>query len=151
MLFSKKGLRVNVDYNCRKFLETLFSILQNCGNMSELVLCEIILTKWLPFLTYGLECFELLEYEKRHITVAFNTVIRRIFKLSKHTSVRYVLHCIGSNPGKILLDERRCLLLCSCISSSCSVIKGLSALLVFSDYYYDMCSRYNICSLYNRS
>ena len=52
MLFYKKGLRINVDYNCRKFLGTSFSILQNCGYMSELVLCEIILTKCLPILTY---------------------------------------------------------------------------------------------------
>ena len=147
MLFSKKGLRVYVDYNCRKFLGTSLSILQNCGNMSEHAPCEIILTKYLPILTYGLECFKLLEYEKRHITVAFNTVIRRIFKLSKHTSVRHVLHCLGSKPEKNLNDERRCLLLSSCISSSCSVIKSLSALLVFSDYYYMTCVQGTLSAL----
>ena len=58
MLFSKKGLRFNVDYNCRKFLGTSFSILQNYGYMRELFQSEITLTKCLPILTYGLECFE---------------------------------------------------------------------------------------------
>ena len=57
VMHSKNGFRFDTNYNCRKFLCSSFSILQKCGRLSEPVLCEIILTKCLPILTYGLQCF----------------------------------------------------------------------------------------------
>ena len=99
ILYSKGGLRVNVHVNCRKFLGSSFSILQSCRGFNEQVLCEIILTKCLPILMYGLESFRLLAAERDKVKMAFNCVIRRIFKLSKFTSVRHIIHMIGSKPG----------------------------------------------------
>ena len=43
-LLLHKGLRVNVDSNCRKILSASFCILQRFGHLSEPVLREIILT-----------------------------------------------------------------------------------------------------------
>ena len=56
-LLLHKGLRVNVDSNCRKFFGASFCISQRFGHLFEPVLCEIILTKCLPILLYGVECF----------------------------------------------------------------------------------------------
>ena len=50
----------------------------------------------------------LLGEQKRRMRVAFNTVIKRIFKLSKYTDV---IVYIDSKPYDIILDERRFLLL----------------------------------------
>ena len=115
-LQSRKGLSVNIDSNCRKFLGASFSILKRFGNLSESVLSEIILTKYLPILAKGMECFALLCEQKRKMCVAFNSVNKRIFRSSRFTSVRDVNVYIGSKPCDILLDERRFLLNMSCLN-----------------------------------
>ena len=46
------------------------AVLHRCGNLSEPVLCEIVLTKSLPILMYGVECFSLLIEQKRKLCVA---------------------------------------------------------------------------------
>ena len=150
VMHSKNGLRVNTNYNCRKSLCSSFSILQKCGRLSEPVLCKIILTKCLPILTYGLECFNLLNSQRQQITMAFNTVIRKIFKLSKHTSVRHVIHYIGSKPCKILIDERRCLLISLCLTSCYASVKNIALLYILSDDFNFLCVNYDICYLYNQ-
>ena len=114
-LHSQKGLRVNSSINCRNLLGASFGILQGFGYLSEEVLCEIIFKKCLLILTYGMECFELLGEQRHRMSVAFNTVARQIFKLSKYTSVHNVIFYIGSKPCDIILDERRFLLLQSCM------------------------------------
>ena len=86
-VLSHIGLRVNVDSNCRKFLGTSFSLLQRFfGHLSEPVLCEIILTKYLPILMYGLECLVLLSEQRRKLCVAFNMLTRHIFNFSRYNS-----------------------------------------------------------------
>ena len=56
-LQSRKGLRVNIDSNCRKFLDASFSILQRFGHLSEPVLCEIISTVLAYFnIRHGMFC-----------------------------------------------------------------------------------------------
>ena len=35
----------------------------------------------------------------------FNTMIRRVFKLSRYASVRDLIECIGAEPSNILLDK----------------------------------------------
>ena len=70
-----------------------------------------------------MECFELFGKHRCRVRAAFNTVVRRIFKLSKYSSVRDVIVCIGSKPCDIILDERRVSLLQSCMQSACGVIR----------------------------
>ena len=98
---SHKGLRVNVDSNCRKFLNASFCILQRFGYLSKPVLCEIILIKCLPILLYVIECFVLLSEQRRKLCVALNTVKRRIFILSRYTSVHDLIAYIDSKPCDI--------------------------------------------------
>jgi Reverse transcriptase (RNA-dependent DNA polymerase) len=128
-VFDRNGLKVNVDHNCRKFLGASFSILQRFGYFPETVLCKLILTKCLPILTYGMECFALLSEQRRKLSVAFNTVIRRIFKLSRYTSVRDIIIIVGSKPCDVLVDERRVLQLLTCLKGDCDVIRICGRLL----------------------
>ena len=148
ILYSKGGLRVNVHVNCMKFLGSSFSILQSCRGFNEQVLCEIILTKCLPILMYGLESFRLLAAERDKVKMAFNCVIRRIFKLSKFTSVRHIIHMIGSKPGNILIDERRCLLLLSCSRDECTVVRNVASVLACCDDFNRIFITYNVSSVY---
>jgi hypothetical protein len=141
---SRGCLRLNADVNCRKFLGAFFSILQHCGHLSETVLCEIIVTKCLPVLTYGLECFRLLSYQKQKVNVAFNTIIRRIFKLSRYTSVRDIIMCIGCKPTSDLLDERRILLLLSCLHSEFCVVSRCAHSLRYTVDFVRICNVYGV-------
>ena len=70
---------------------------------------------------------------KARMCVAFNTVVRQIFKLSKYTSVHDVIIYIGSKPCDIILDERGFLLLQSCMQSACGVIRKCRHMLYHSN------------------
>ena len=75
----KKGLKINVELNCRKFIGASFTVLLRCGNLSEPILCEIVLTKCLPISMYGVECFLLLVEQKCKLRLAFKTVQLDVF------------------------------------------------------------------------
>ena len=77
----------------------------------------------------GVECFSLLVAQKCKLCLSFITIIRRIFKLFRYTSVRKGIVYIRSKPCNILLDERRFLLSLSCLESTCNPIR-LSACLM---------------------
>ena len=94
-----------------------------CTSLSEPVLLEIVLNQYLPILMYGVKCFSLLVEQTRKLCIAFNSVIRCIFKLSRYTSLCEVIVYIGSKPRDILLDERRFLLLLFCLKSICNPIR----------------------------
>lgn len=81
------------------------SIFQRFGCFLKTVLYEIIFTKYLPILTYGLDGFVLLSEQRQKLSEDFNTVIQRIFKLSRFTSVRNIIMYAGSKPCDILVDE----------------------------------------------
>jgi hypothetical protein len=130
---SEKELTVDVNVNCRKFLGACFGMFQRCGALSEPVLCELVLKKCLPILVYGTECIRLKTAQKQRLNVAFNTVIRRVFKLSKYTSVKNIIFYIGGKPVKILLDERRCLLIKSCLDGSCGLLRKCARLVGWTD------------------
>ena len=83
-------------------------------------------------LAYAMECFELLGEQRLRMRVAFNTVVKRSFKLIKYTSVHDVSVYIGSMFCDIILDERRFLLLQSCIQSACGVKRKCGHVLSYS-------------------
>ena len=68
-----------------------------------------------------MECFMLLSEQRRKLRVAFNTVTKRVFKLSRYTSVHDLIVYIGSKPCDNLLDKRCSSLLMSCLKSDCNV------------------------------
>ena len=133
MVQSERELSVDVNVNCRKFLGACFGMFQRCGALNELILCELVLKKCLPILVYGLECVRLKAAQKQRLSVSFNTVIRRVFKLSRYTSVKNVIFYVGGKPVKILLDERRCLLIKSCLYGSCGILRKCARLVGWTD------------------
>jgi hypothetical protein len=141
---SHKGLRINIEANCRKFLGSAFGIFQKCGYLSEEVLCEIIFTKCLPVLTYGLECFKLLEQQKHKLCVALNTVVRRIFNMSRRTSVRDIIVYAGSKPCDVMLDERHFLLLRECLRSDYGIVRLCGRLHGQLKYVTKICLTYGV-------
>jgi hypothetical protein len=65
----------------------------------------------------------MLSEQRQNLSVAFNTIIQRIFKLSRFTSVRNVIMYAGSKPSNILVDERHLLQLsCLKVIVECEVI-----------------------------
>ena len=129
----------------RKFLGSVFAILQKCNNISEEIKCHIIQHSCLPILTYGNDALRLSEREMHDLSVTYNTAIRRCFYLSKYTSVRYILHCMGSLPFNMIMDERYICLVKDCISPHSSSVLRLCGLLCANDNnFVDLCLKYRV-------
>ena len=107
-------LQVAVDIKCRKFLSASYAILQKCAELSEEILCQIINTRCLPILIFGLESFHLSFVQKCRKAVAYNNIIKLIFNLGRFVSVRNVIAFICSKPADTVADERRLLLVLEC-------------------------------------
>ena len=115
-------LVVNTDANYRKFLGASFSLLQKCSSLNKLVQFHVIFTKFLLILLHGLECFKLYNWQKQKLSVSFNTIIRRIFNLSRMSSIRNLWFYMGIKPIKTLFDEKKSLLVLSCLHKNCMYV-----------------------------
>ena len=56
MLVSGKSFNVDVEINRSKFLVRAYAILNRCGTLSEEVKMQLISSKCVPTLLYGMEC-----------------------------------------------------------------------------------------------
>ena len=137
-------LQVAVDINCRKFLSASYAILQKCAGLSEEILCQIINTRCLPILLYGLESFQLSFVQKRRIKVAYNNIVRRIFNLGRFVSVRNVIAFIGAKPADIAADERRLLLVHECWFSLSSLLHDCAYITVNSNVFTNLSFVYDV-------
>jgi len=142
----KAGTSFCVDsvFNCRKFLGSVFAILQKTKNISEEVKCHIIQHSCLPILSYGTEAVTLTKKQVHGLSVAYNTAIRRCFGLSRMCSVRFVLRCIGSIPLDILLHKRRLLLVKDCISRGSNVLRFCGLIALSESKFQDFCYLYDV-------
>ena len=114
-LIGGRHLSVDVDCNRKKFLATAYAILNRCGGLSEEVLMQLITKQCVPILLYGVECFNLSSQQKSKLSVALNSVIRRIYHLNRWTSVREYLFYNGIYPMVLMLEERFWVLASNCL------------------------------------
>ena len=136
-----KKLSVNIDLNCRKFLGTSFAILQKCKYLSEEVLCKLILTNCLPTLLYGVDSVSLMKGQIKRMSVAFNTVFRRIFNMSKFSSMRIIYNFIGTKTLDCIYDERCFCLFRNCFTSSFELLRFCS---LFASSQRDLNFKYDV-------
>jgi hypothetical protein len=123
LLLSGKRLCVNTDLNCRKFLGSSFALMQKCGGLSEEILCKLIMTHCVPFLFYGIDSVFLTIEQIHKMSVTFNTVFRRIFHMSRSTSMRLIYNFLGIKTFDCLYDERHLCLIRNCCFSSCELLR----------------------------
>ena len=117
-----------------------FGILQICDNISEEILWNVIQCNCLPILLHDIDSIHLRAAQVQKLFVAYNTVIRRC-------SVGNVLYYWGTLLVKLLLEERRLILVKSCI-----FYPGLLGLCGFlsmnEDDFIDVCYMYDVhCNL----
>ena len=124
-----KRLSVNIDLNCRKFLSASFAIMQKCKYLSEEILCELVQTNCLPILLYGIDSVSLMKCQIRRMSVAL--VFRRIFKMSKFSSMRIIYNFIGTKTLDCLYDESCFCLIRNCYNSSFELLRFCSLLASF--------------------
>ena len=111
LIAAGKRFCVESDYCRRKFLSSVFAILQHCNNISEEINCNIIAHSCLPILCYGVDVLSLSSKKIHDLNVALNIAVRRCFRMSKYSSVRGILCYMGMLPIPILFQERRFLLI----------------------------------------
>ena len=79
-------LVVNINMNCSKFAGASFSLFQIVVLLMNWY--SFMFTKCLPILLNGLDCFKLHNWQIQKLSISYNTIIRRIFNLSRMTSIR---------------------------------------------------------------
>ncbi len=137
-------LCMSVDTNCKKFLGSAFAILQKCKFLSEEILCKIILTNCLPMLLYGVDSVFLKCNQIRKMSVAFNTVFRRIFHMSKRSSMRVIYHYIGTKTLDCIYEERLTCLIRNCGFSNCSLLRFCTLFCTSRQEFLDICYKYDV-------
>ena len=70
---------VSTDVSRRKFLGSVFAILQKCGSISEEIKCHIIQHSCLPILCYGVDVLKLYKQKVYELSVTYTTSIRKCF------------------------------------------------------------------------
>jgi hypothetical protein len=139
-----KKFSVNVDINCKKFLGSAFAILQKCKSLSEEILCKLILTNCLPMLLYGIDSLFLKREQVRKLSVAFNSVFRRIFHMSRFTSMRVIYNFIGTMSLDCLYEERLFCLCRNCFQSESAVIKCCGMMCTARQEFSDICFKHDV-------
>jgi Reverse transcriptase (RNA-dependent DNA polymerase) len=128
-----KKFSISTDVSRRKFLGSVYAILQKCKHMSEEIKCHIIQHSCLPILTYGVDSLRLSKQKLHELSVSYNTAIRRCFYLSRFTSVRPILFYTGSLPFNMLMDERYILLVKECMNITSTSVLRLCGLLAYNE------------------
>ena len=65
-------------------------------------------------LLYGIDSVSLMKCQIKRMSVAFKTVFRKIFKMSKLSSIRIIYNFIGTKTLDCLYDDR-----CFCLMQNC--------------------------------
>jgi hypothetical protein len=141
---SGKKFSVNIDLNCRKFLSSSFAILQKCKYLSEEILCKLVLTNCLPMLLYGIDSVCLKCEQIRRMSIAFNTVFRRIFHMSKFSSMRLIYHFIGTKTLECLYEERFVCLVRNCSISDFDLLRFCSFFSSTRDSFVNICHKFDV-------
>ena len=139
-----KKLTVDVNVNCRKFLGASFAILQKCKYLSEEILCKLILTNCLPMLLYGIDSICLKVEQVRKMSVVFNTVFRRIFHMSRFSSMRLIYSYIGTKTLDYLYHERLISLHSQCCISEFDLLRCCANLRSSQDDIINICLFYDV-------
>ena len=124
-----KRLSVNIDLNCRKFLSASFAIMQKYKYLSKDILCKLVRTNCLPMLFFGNNSVSLMKCQIRRMSVAL--VFRRIFKMSKFSSMRIIYNFISTKTLDCLNDERCFCLMRNCYNLSFDLLRFCSLALLY--------------------
>jgi hypothetical protein len=139
-----KKISVNIDLNCRKFLGSSFALLQKCKFLSEEILCKLVLTNCLPMLLYGIDSVFLKCEQIKRMSVAFNTVFRRIFHMSKFSSMRLIYHFLGTKSLDCLYEERFVCLVRNCTVSDFDLLRLCGSISCKNVSFIDICHKYDV-------
>jgi hypothetical protein len=143
-ILAGKQFQVDVNVCRRKFLSASFGVLQKCRNIAEEILCHVIIHSCLPILSYGVDIVKISKQQLHQLSVSFNTVVRRVFHLSRISSVRYILFVLGHLPFPMLCDQRRIALLSDCSRSDSDLLRLCSLLAVSSTSGFSTCMKYDV-------
>ena len=125
---------------CRCFFRTA----AKCRLLSEEVKSELIIRRCLPILAYGVDILQLSSVQIHKLSVAFNCIFRRIFHLARNTSVRNILHYMGTNSLPFTFDQRRVLLVKDCLSSNMSLLQICASIAYNDEGFVRKCYTYDV-------
>ena len=80
----------------------------------------------------------------KRISVAFNTVFRRIFHMSKYSSMRVIYHFIGTKTLDCLYEERLMCLIRNCGCSNSELLRFCCLLCTARQEFMDLAFKYDV-------
>ena len=98
-------LKVNCMKRIRKFMASVASVLRFKMEGYENVFAEILITKCLPILSYGLDCVLLDTHSTSIVSQAWNCAFRWLYGVGKFTSTRHLFEQHNSMSMRFLLDK----------------------------------------------
>jgi hypothetical protein len=98
-------LKVNCIKKIRKFMAAVSSVLHCKVVGLESVFAEILVSKCLPILLYGLDSLSLDSHSKTIVTQAWNCAFRWLYGVGKYTSTRHLFENHRTMSMRFLLDN----------------------------------------------
>ena len=95
-------------------------------------------------LLYGIDSVFLKRAQIKRMSVAFNTVFRRIFHMSKYSSMRVMYHFIGTKTLDCLYEERLMCLIRNCGCSNSELLKFCCLLCTARQEFIDLAYKYDV-------
>jgi hypothetical protein len=142
-LCAGKTFHIDSSINRTKFLSSVYSMFQKCNGISEEIKWSVIERACMPVLLYGVDAVSLSNSDIHKMSVTCNMAVRRCFNLSRFTSVQNVLYFTGSLPVKMLLDERRVLLMKNCLHNV-GIVRLCALIACNSDSFLSVCCKYDV-------
>ena len=91
----KNILTIDVDDRIKKFNMSVYNVLINTKDLSEVLKCEIIIKKCLPVLLYGMGGTEVPDNDIYKMHISYRKICRYIFHLSLRSHIAELLDVFG--------------------------------------------------------
>jgi hypothetical protein len=120
-IVQSRTFKCSLRENKKSFYRGLNAIIGKVGRIaSEEVILQLVFTKCIPMLLYGLEALPLTLADKRSLDFVFHRYLMKLFKTANILIVKDCMTYFGVQPPTDILDKR-----CSIFLSKHSTMHGL--------------------------
>jgi hypothetical protein len=141
---SGEGIGVELSPRSHKFTGSVASVLRGRVLHNDDIYVNVINSKCMPILFYGLDVLYMNERDKSRMSVVWNTAFRWILGLSRSVSMRGYLRDCGTMSFNFLLDKRFLLFLCSLKDNCTALLSRLLTVIHCSKVFTSILSKYSV-------
>ena len=110
-------LTIDVEGRIRKFNMAAYDVLLNTSDLNEVIKCELIVTKCLPVLLYGIDGVLITNRDIYKLHITYRKIYRYIFKMSLRASISDLLNALNVTPIVELIENTKRNFMRQCLES----------------------------------